>query len=84
MIFTGTGETKKEAKKAAVFNALLLFMYSNVNRTNEYNPAHKHFKFLVNLSGGESTFKVFIIDDKTDFVYSGHVFPKNKLLSYLV
>lgn len=81
MLFSGTGESKKEAKKNAALNALV-FIYSNINKTNEYNPAHKHFKFLVNLAGGESKFKVFVIDNMTDFVYTGHVFPDNKQLSY--
>lgn len=81
MLFSGTADSKKEAKKESALNALI-FIYANMNKSNAYDPTHRHYKFLVNLSGNEPTFKVFVIDNMTDFIYSGHVFPDDKELKY--
>lgn len=81
--FKGESESKKQAKKEAAYNALT-FIYHMVNKTSDYNPANKHFVFLVNLDKKEEV-KVLIIDSlENEYTYKGHLFPDNKELSYFM
>ena len=80
--FIGTSKSKKEAKKKAAYDALC-FIYFQVNKTNEYNPANKHFKFMIDIRAETPELKVFIIDSfEDDFIYKGHLFPENKPYEY--
>ena len=54
-----------------------------MNKTNEYNPANKHFKFMMDIHADNPELKVFIIDSfEDDFIYKGHLFPENKPYEY--
>lgn len=81
MPFNGNNESKKQAKKNAAYNALYFIKYT-LNKTNDYNPAYKQFRFLFNSTGDDYEFKVYIMDKFEDAVYtSGTIFPDNKKLT---
>ena len=81
MPFNGNDESKKQAKKEAAYSVLHFIKYT-LNKTNDYNPAYKKFRFLFNLTGRDNTFKVYIMDKFEDPFHSiGTVFPDNKKLT---
>lgn len=62
----------------------MTLIYHTVNKTTDYNPANKHFVFLVNLDKKEEV-KVLIIDSfDIEYTYKGHLFQDNKELSYFM
>ena len=82
MPFNGNSESKKQAKKNAAYSALY-FIKNTINKTNECNPAYMQFRFLINSTGDDHEFKLYIMDKFEDAVYtSGTIFPGNKKLRY--
>lgn len=81
MTFNGNNESKKQAKKEAAHSVLRFIKYT-INKTNDYNPAYKHFKFMFGLTGDDHEFKVYIMDKFEDqFHCTGTVFPENKKIT---